>query len=147
MNENAKQINILSTKRPMEEKMIIILKGSMKQTFIKQSPTFPSFSIVIDCCVSVFSLFLYKIKRFVKSKRLKRFHHQAFILSRIEESLKILIETFRQKFLFLTLFWLFKTTWNLILSPSTNHDDRHRAPSIFEISGSACARVHYILFY
>ena len=98
MNENAKQINILRTKRPMGEKMIIILKGSIKQTVIKQSPTFPSFSIVIDCCVSVFSLSLYKIKRFVKSKRLKRFHQQAFILSRIEESLKILIETFCQKF-------------------------------------------------
>ena len=73
VNENAKQINILWTKRLMEEKMIIILKGSIKQTVIKQSPTFPSFSIVIDCCVSVFSLSLYKIKRFVKSKRLKRF--------------------------------------------------------------------------
>ena len=50
--------NILVTKKPIQEKMIIILKGFIKQPVIRQSATLPSFSILIDCCVSDFSLSL-----------------------------------------------------------------------------------------
>ena len=69
---------MLRTKRPIEEKMIIVLKGFIKQPVIKQSPTFPSFSILIDCCMTVFLSF--NIKAFVKSEKLIGFHHQAFIM-------------------------------------------------------------------
>ena len=59
-NELVAKLNILWTKRSIEEKIIIILKGSIKQLVIKQSPTFPSFSILIDCFMSVFFFFSYK---------------------------------------------------------------------------------------
>ena len=35
--------------------LIIILQDFIKQPVIKQSPTFPSFSFLFDCCISVFS--------------------------------------------------------------------------------------------
>ena len=40
--------------------LIIILQDFIKQPVIKQSPTFPSFSFLFDCCISVFSLSLSK---------------------------------------------------------------------------------------
>ena len=40
--------------------LIIILQDFIKQPVIKQSPTFPSFSFLFDCCISAFSLSLSK---------------------------------------------------------------------------------------
>ena len=66
---------ILWTKRPIEEEIFIISKGFIKELVIKQSPTFPSFSILIDCCMSFVS---FLVKAFVKYEKLLRFHHQSF---------------------------------------------------------------------
>ena len=51
-------MNIFWTKRGIEEERIIILKGFIKQPAKKQSPTFPSFAILINCCMRGFSLSL-----------------------------------------------------------------------------------------
>ena len=67
----------------------------MKQPVIKQSPTFLSFSFLIDCCISVFSSFL--IKAFANFVKLIRFHWQAFTVYKNGENLKMLIEIFCQK--------------------------------------------------
>ena len=58
-------------------------KGLYKTTSYTQSPAFLSFSLLIDCCMSVFSLFL--------SKRC------ISIVFKNGENLKILIEMFHQK--------------------------------------------------
>ena len=80
--------------------LIIILKDFIKQPAIKQSQPFLSFSLLIDCCVSVFSLFLSKHLQVLKnwfSNFEKRFHWQAFIVYKTGENLKILMEIFYQK--------------------------------------------------
>ena len=64
-------------------------KGFIKQPVIKQSPTFPCFSFLIDCCMSVFFCFL--ITAFVNFEKLLKFHRQAFIVYKNGENLKILI--------------------------------------------------------
>ena len=55
--------------------LIFILKAFIKQPVIKQSPTFLSFSYLIECCVSVFSLSL--SKRLQILGKLIKFHWQA----------------------------------------------------------------------
>ena len=47
--------------------LIIILKDFIKQPVIKQSPIFLSFSFLIDCCISIFSLFLSKHLKILKN--------------------------------------------------------------------------------
>ena len=58
--------------------LIIILKSFIKQLVLKQSLTFLSFSFIIDCCISVFTLSL--SKAFVNFQKLLRFDRQAFIV-------------------------------------------------------------------
>ena len=70
--------------RNKEILLFIILKGFSKEPVIKQS--------LIDCC-----FFSFLIKAFARFKKLIRFHRPAFILYKIGESFKILIEIFRQK--------------------------------------------------
>ena len=48
---------ILWAKRNIDEKMIIILKGFIKQPVIKK-PNFSQFCFVIACCIIVISLSL-----------------------------------------------------------------------------------------
>ena len=55
----------------------IKIKYFIKQPVMKQSPTFLSFSFLIDCCISVF--FCFRIKAFAYFENLIRFHWQAFI--------------------------------------------------------------------
>ena len=74
------------------KKAIVILKSFIKQPVIKQSPTFLSFSFLIDCCMSVFFSFL--IKAFQNFEKLIRFHRQAFIVHKNGENLKKLLEIF-----------------------------------------------------
>ena len=74
--------------------LIIILKGFIKQPVIKHSPTFLSFSFLIDCYISVFSFSLSMLANFEK---FIRFHRQAFTVYKNGENLKILIEIFCQK--------------------------------------------------
>ena len=50
-----------------EKWLIIILKDLIKQPVIKQIPTFLSFSFLIDCCISVFSLSLSKRLQILKN--------------------------------------------------------------------------------
>ena len=70
----------------------------IKQPVIKESPTFPTFSILSDCCMRVFLSFV--IKAFAKFKKLIRFHrHQAYIICKIGLILKILTEIICQKLL------------------------------------------------
>ena len=68
--------------------LIIILQDFIKQPVIKQSPTFPSFSFLFDCCISVFSFLI---------KAFPNFHRQAFIMYKNGETLKMLMEMFCQK--------------------------------------------------
>ena len=75
--------------------MIIISKVFIKQPVIKQSPTFPSFFILI------------LIKAFIKSKKLIRIHDQAFIICKDGENLKILMEIFLQKHIVSTIILAF----------------------------------------
>ena len=70
------------------------INGLLKQLVIKQSPTFLSFSFLIDCCIKVFS---FLIKAFGNFEKLIRFHWQASILCKSGENWKILIEIFFQK--------------------------------------------------
>ena len=72
--------------------LIIILNGFIKQPVIKQSPTFLSFSFLIDCCMSAFYFF---IKAFVNFRKLLRYYQQAFILYKNGENLKVLKEILR----------------------------------------------------
>ena len=67
----------------------------IKQSVIKQSPTFLSFPFLIDGCIRVF--FSSLIKAFVNFEKLLRYHWQAFIVYKNKENLKILIEIFCQK--------------------------------------------------
>ena len=70
----------------------------IKQPVIKESPSFPTFSILSDCCMRVFLSFV--IKAFAKFKKLIRFHrHQAYIICKIGLILKILTEIICQKLL------------------------------------------------
>ena len=71
VNGTTKQINILWTKRPIEEKTIIILRDFIKQPVIKgkQNPAF--YWRLYDCFFSCL------IKAFVKPEDLIRFHHRA----------------------------------------------------------------------
>ena len=43
----------------------MLLKGFVKQSVIEQKTTFLSFSFLIDCCMSVFSLFSKNWKDFI----------------------------------------------------------------------------------
>ena len=61
------------------------INGLLKQLVIKQSPTFLSFSFVIDCCIKVFS---FLIKAFGNFEKLIRFHWQASILCKSGENWK-----------------------------------------------------------
>ena len=66
---------------------------------------FSSFSILIDCYMSV--LFSFLIKALEKSEKLIRFHHQAFVICKNVENLKILKEIFRWKLVVCNGFFLF----------------------------------------
>ena len=72
--------------------VVIILKDFIKQPFIKQSPNFFSFSLPIDCCISIF--FSFHIKAFANFEKLMRSHWQTFIVYKNVENLKILIKVF-----------------------------------------------------
>ena len=67
----------------------------IKQPVIKQTPTFLSFSFLIECCISVSLSFL--ITAFANFEKLIRFLWQASILYKNGENLKILIEIFSEK--------------------------------------------------
>ena len=62
------------------------------------------------------------LKAFQKSKNLIRFHHQAFIICKNGQSLKMLIEVIRQKVIVSNV-WPFQTISNLEFSPSVNYGD------------------------
>ena len=64
---------ILWTKRPIEEKLFIILEGFIKQLVIKQRPTFSHWLLYGF-------FFLFPFKAFIKLEKLIRFHRQAFII-------------------------------------------------------------------
>ena len=76
------------------KKMIIILKDFIKQPVIKPSPTF-SFSFLIDCYISVFSLSL--SKRLQILKNWSDFIAKLLMYIKMEKILKMLIEMFCQK--------------------------------------------------
>ena len=57
-----------------KKKLIIILKGFIKQPVIKQSPAFLSFSFLIDCCMIVF--FSSLMKALIDFEKLIRFYQK-----------------------------------------------------------------------
>ena len=83
------------TKRPIEEKNDYDFKGLYKTTWYKTKSIFFQFSyphwLIYEC------LFSFLIKALINSKKLIRFYHQAFIICKNRENLKILIEIFPQK--------------------------------------------------
>ena len=82
-------------KKTYRKKKRRFLKDFIKQPVTKSSPTFSNFSILIDCCMSAFS---FLIKTFLKSEKCIKFHHQAFIICKNGENLKILMEIFCENF-------------------------------------------------
>ena len=90
--------------------LIIILKDFIKQPAIKQSQPFLSFSLLIDCCVSVFSLFLSKHLQVLKnwfSNFEKDFIGKLSLYIKLEKIWKYWWKYFIKNLWFLTLFWPF----------------------------------------
>ena len=109
--------------------LIIILKGFIKQPVIEQSPNF------LKC------FFSFLIKAFANFEKLIRFYRQVFIVYKNAENLKILIEIFCPKLLVSNVISAFLDHLKPILFSPANHGDRHRAPPLFKISGSAPSSV------
>ena len=107
-------------------KMIIILKGLIKQPVTRQSPTFPSFFILTEGWANeCFFSFLTKV--FVKSENLMRLHHQVLLYVKIDKICIIgfnvilaFLEDLRPKNLFLDQPWwlpyfTYFTLWPLFM--------------------------------
>ena len=75
-------IYILWMRRPIAGNKIIILKGFINNLIINKVKI-SSFSILTDCCMSIFFL-SFLIKALVKSKLIK-FYHKAFIICKYGE--------------------------------------------------------------
>ena len=73
----------------LKKRLIIILKGFIKQPVIKQSPTFLSFSFLTDCCMSVFLFPYQSVSKFWKN--------WSDFIDKNQENVKILLEIFCQK--------------------------------------------------
>ena len=84
-------------------------KNIINNIITKPSSTFLNFSVLTDCCMSVFPLFL---KVFANFEKLIKFHRQTFIIYENGENLKILKEIFRQKLIASNVILTFKTIWN-----------------------------------
>ena len=75
--------------------LVVTLKDFLKQIVIKQTPTFLSFSYLIDCCNKCYFLFPYQsIYKFLKIDKISL---AGFLVYKNDENLKMLIETFCQK--------------------------------------------------
>ena len=75
-------------------KIIIILNNFIKQFLIEQSPTFLSFSFLIDCCMGVF---LFTYQSVCKFWKIKNISSVSFHVYENGENLKIMIKIYRQK--------------------------------------------------
>ena len=85
--------------------------------------------------------FSFLIKAFANFEKLIRFYRQVFIVYKNAENLKILIEIFCPKLLISNVISAFLDHLKPILFSPANHGDRHRAPPLFKISGSAPSSV------
>ena len=73
------KINILLTNRSIEEKMINYpFKGLSKTMCYKQSPTFPSFSVIIVCCWAFISFLVKAVKYIYKIWKINKISLSSF---------------------------------------------------------------------
>ena len=70
------------------------LNNFIKQFLIEQSPTFLSFSFLIDCCMGVF---LFTYQSVCKFWKIKNISSVSFHVYENGENLKIMIKIYRQK--------------------------------------------------